>query len=175
MYRVLVTLIPLLLLGCQTMQSQDSRYRIPVGSRLVLERDLALPPFGDFLYIQAGRAVPYRSIESVEPHCIIETRTVTERVRWLHPDTFTITDVRRDSSVIGGLGPPLVARSDDSPPTQVFYRVLMTLSSSHQSEPYRMVCQADRHLATGVQLGAYLTVTEVREALGDLFRLELAP
>lgn len=54
----------------------------------------------------------------------------------------------------------------------MFYKTIFTLRSERQPGVLRLTCQSGQH-AAGIGIPRHPAVSEIREALGDLFTLEL--
>ncbi len=64
------------------------------------------------------------------------------------------------------------AFADTERPSQMFYKTIFTLRSERQPGVLRLTCQSGQH-AAGIGIPRHPAVSEIREALGDLFTLEL--
>ncbi len=182
MHRLAVTLCILsgLLGGCQTVppgSEQAEADTIPPGSRLTLTRSLQLPAHTAGVYIQGGQVLSYGRVRQYYPHCRFELRTRLDTPRSVEPETFRIDAVRRELEFVEGPDAPvrvaglsLEGLAEDGPLYEI-RSVGLYLQSERQGDVYRMIC---RHWATPPHIRE-LTIAEVREALGDLFTLQLGP
>lgn len=153
---------------------ETSYYRFPEGSRLVLNRVLEIPAHWATVRVQFGRSVPFGHVQEQEPHCIFEINTVRPEPQRVEPDTFAIIRIERDiSSIAARPGFIRAAFSfSDGSPTQMFYKTLFTLRSERQPGVRHLTCQSDQY-AAGIAIPRHLTVPEIRQALGDIFTLQL--
>lgn len=180
MKKALIFLLALGLWGCDTSRSygpETPYYRFPAGSRLVLNQALEIPANWASVRIQNGRVVPFGHVQEQLPHCIFEIDTVRETPQRVEPDSFGIVKVVRSESTLAVASSGFFfsvgnASSDFGGPAQMFYKTIFTLHSARQPGVLRMTCQSDQY-AAGVGIPRHLTVSEIRQALGDLFTLEL--
>lgn len=164
-----------MLAGCAGMPpAGDAALDIQAGDRLVLERNLQMPPFGGMLYIQQGEPVSVRDVEELEPHCILRMRTVAEDYRNVEPDVFTITTVRHSVDDFGYLPGRIYAVDDSGGISRWFYKVDLDVNSPVQPDVMRLTCQVDRYRASGLALKKRVTRAEIQDTLRGLMRLENA-
>ncbi len=166
----------LLLAGCQGMYPYDESQRafsVPSGSALVLNRALIVPAGELAIYLQNGVAyggAPNRML----PYCKFELRQRHEEPRRIEPRTFRIDRSTRHWSA--GLTPDwrlqparLLLFDFDGGPTFIIYSSFFFLSSPQQPDVLRMTCEHWGDPATDW----FLSITEIRQALGEVFTLEL--
>lgn len=166
-----------LLVACETPgdRGPDSPYfQYPGGSRLILTRPLEIPADWATVRLQFGRTVAFGHVQEQQPHCILEINTVRPVPQGVEPDNFTITRVQRSMSEIAAASGFFIrsAMAEDDRPTQMFYKIQFSLRSERQPGVLRLTCQHDQH-AAGIGIPRHLTLTEIRQALGDIFKLEL--
>lgn len=160
-------------------------YRYPAGVTLSLTRPLAIPPEAATVRLQFGRVVPSNGVQEVEPHCIFEVDTVGEREQIVVPQKFQVTDVRRGISTFAGL--PVwpfglaairVGSRDDGLPSHIYYKTEFRLRAAEaiagQPPVRNLTCQSNQ-MSAGIPIAfmRHLTLDEIRQALGDYFRLDL--
>lgn len=164
----------LMLAGCQYVPPRDIDspfFSPPAGSQLRLTRPLTIPANDAGVFIQYGK--PQYSVwqpDRYYPNCDFELYSRASHERVVEPDTFTVTrTVRGIDNVM--LAPAVVASSDtgNGAPHENYMTVLY-LHSDRQPDVFRMTCQ---HWEDPNE-GDHLTVKQIRQALGDLFILELA-
>lgn len=146
----------MLLAGCQTMQSTDPaklNFRIPAGSKLVLNRELTIPAGSAHVILQHGAPGP--AANEFEVNCRFEVRNLGPRV--IQPDAFLITS---SGSQREWVNQPSIIR---------FYKVFY-LKSERQPDIMPMTCQYWSYPL----IGRPLTIRQVQEALGDYFTFEFA-
>jgi hypothetical protein len=179
MKKALLLCCALLLWGCDTPHNygpESPYYRYPDGSRLVLNRTLEIPADWATARLQSGRVVAFGSVQEQAPHCIFEINTVRPEPQRVEPDTFAIAKVERYTSTLAARSGYFVRAGysgDGGRPTQMFYKTIFTLRSERQPGVLRLTCQSDQ-FAAGIAIPRYLTVLEIRQALGGIFTLELA-
>lgn len=168
----------LLLSACDTPRNyapDSPYYRYPAGSRLILNRELEIPAGWATARLQFGRVVAFGHVQEYEPHCIFEINTVRQEAQHVEPDTFAIVGVQRSISEIAAASGFFIRAAyafEDSRPSQLFYKTTFILRSERQPGVLRMICQSDQ-FAAGISIPRHLTVPEIRQALGNIFTLQL--
>ena len=171
----LVLTSALLLVACESQVIIDVNsqfYSVPLGSEFVLNRDISIPADNTSAYLQYGKLVASRDVDFYKPHCKFELYTISTKARVVKPDTFVvikIVDQREDVSVAApryaGLG-----FSYGDGPLHLTYSTAMYLESNIQPDVFRLDCKRWDDPA----IGEYLSINEMRDALGDYFTLKLA-
>src|SRR5688572_15183105 len=95
-----VSALALLLLGgCQAWDYEGNEnsplYQVPVGARLTLSRDIAIPAGQVSVFIQGGRVRPFAEIDKYYPHCRFELYRLQNVGRTVRPDEFEVRRVQR--------------------------------------------------------------------------------
>ena len=167
------------LAGCSSYDVRDEDsvfYAVPVGSTLVLNQQVNIRGDQVAVYVQNGELMQYDEVNFYLPNCKFEIYTMSEQPRTVQADTFKIIKVEDDiessslpkstrlAALDNALTYGLLGRS------YVFnYATLMYLNSEKQKDVYRMTCQHwedmmdDRHLS----------IRQMRQAMGDVFTLEI--
>lgn len=146
-----------LLAGCQTVATNDPakiNFRIPPGSKLVLNRELTIPAGVAHVMLQHGEVG--LAANEFDVNCRFEVRDLGPRV--IQPDSFLIT---RSGSQREWIDQPTIMR---------FYKVFH-LKSERQADIMPMTCQYWNYPF----IGRPVTIREVQEALGGYFSFEFAP
>lgn len=169
--------VTILIGACETqaVKNEDSQfYSVPLGSQFTLNRDITIPPDQTSVYLQYGKVLASGGVDFYKPHCKFELYTISTQARIVKPDTFTvirIVDRREDVStrwpVYAGLG---LSLSYGDGPIHMTYSTAMYLESDVQPDVFRMDCKR----WDDPTIGEYLSIREMRDALGDYFTLELA-
>ena len=152
-----ITLLAIpLLAGCEAMLAQkndiDSQfYTIPAGSKLILNRPLDIPAGKAHVVIQPGRSGAGTNQYAV--NCQLEVRNLGPGS--VQPDTFDISWAENTREWVS------------QPNIMRFYRVLH-LKSATQPDVLQLMCQD----WDGPLLGKYVSIPEIRAALGDVITLE---
>lgn len=178
MKNILLICLAALLWSCDTPRSygpETPYYRFPSGSQLVLNRALEIPAGWATARMQNGRVVAFGQVQEHQPHCILEINTVRTEPQRVEPDSFAIVNVQRVSSTLAVQSGFFIraAFADTDRPGQMFYKTVFTLRSERQPGVKWMTCQSDQY-AAGIAIPRHLTVTEIRQALGEIFTLELS-
>ena len=150
----LACLVPLA--GCQMMQSTDPgkiNFRIPAGSKLVLNRELTIPAGVAHVILQHGEPGP--AANEWDVNCRFEVRNLGPRV--IQPDTFLITSSSSQRDWV------------NQPSTMRFYKVFY-LRSEREPDIMPMYCQ----YWSDPLIGQPFTIRQVQEALGGYFTFEFA-
>jgi hypothetical protein len=177
MKRALLLCCAALLWSCDTPRNygpETPYYYYPDGSYLILNRVLEIPGGWATARLQSGRVVAFGSVQEHAPHCIFEINTVREVPQRIKPDSFAIAKVVRSTSTLAARSGFFIraAFADTDRPSQMFHKTIFTLQSDRQPGVLQMVCQSDQY-AAGIGIPRHLTVSEIRQALGDIFTLEL--
>lgn len=173
MIRLSAVFIALLLVSCQSVQPYDENsryYQVPVDSRLILHKQVSIDANLARAYFQYGKQINKKHIEKYQPHCYLLLSTLSENEQLIQPDTFIINKVERDFIVstdqqrYASIGMNLFDTS------LVEYVNIYHLASNSQPNVLSLNClqwsdSSDR---------LYLTIGEVRQALGQYFSLQLA-
>ena len=157
----------------QVVKDENSQfYSVSPGSTFTLNREVTIQPDNTSVYLQNGKIEPVKNIDFYKPHCKFELYTISEQARVVKPDTFVVTkivdqseDVSTKWPTYAGLG---MAFGDG--PVHLTFSTTMYLESSLQPDVFRMNCKRWDWPATG----EYLSINEMRQALGDYFTLTLA-
>lgn len=157
----------------QTVKDEDSPfYSVPLGSTFTLNLEITIQPDQTSVYLQNGKIEPVGNVDFYKPNCKFELYTISEQSRLVKPDTFVvirivdqIEDVSTKWPVYAGFG---MAHGDG--PINLTFSTTMYLDSKIQPDVYRMECKRWDWPA----IGEYLSINEMRQALGDYFTLTLA-
>lgn len=175
----------LVLAACQTSygDNENSPYFVPApGTRLILNQPLTIPPDQVAVWLQDGRVLASETVRSYYPHCKLELRQRLPQPQRVEPDEFMVTRVARSllhsvrapgpaaegAFVAVGFGFGLAG----STRVETFVTRL-DLGSARQPEVLRMTCGQWGYREDPYN-GRYVTIGEVRRALGDIFTLRLA-
>ena len=141
--------------------------RLPVGTLVVLHRDLVIPPD------QAGVFVPGTQIGDryrYDATCRLEVRTVNATFRTVVADRFTVVRVEQNwerfTRQESGLRR---VRMDDDGPALWRFATAWYLHSDRQPDVLRLVCS---QLQDSAQNPRYLTAAEIRTVLTPVVTLE---
>lgn len=167
-----------LLTGCASTQDPGPAspyFRYPEGTRLILNQTLEIQPGEASLRLQFGRIVPRNGVQEQEPHCIFEIDTVRDTVQRVEPDVFAVTRVERGvwMSALPAVGALRVGLGDSSGPTLIYYQTEFRLRSVRQPGVRSLLCQSNQNAAGIYPNMRHLTLTEIRQALGTIFTLQL--
>ncbi len=146
----------LVLAGCQSAALNDVSspyYRIRSGSTLVLHRELNIPGGQAHIRFAKGRSVGGNSGYTVS--CRFDVKNLGPQV--IHPDTFLITRVENPQEWI-------------SRPSIMQFSKIFYLKSATQPDVLDLNCEE----WNDPLMGRDISVSQVREALGEYFTLELA-
>jgi len=145
-----------LLAGCQLPGSADPDsiwFRIPPGSRLVLNQPLEIPAGRAHLMLQHGSAATVAGDFDVS--CRFEVKNLGPRT--IQPEAFVIRRVASGREWI------------NQPHTMQFYKIIH-LHSATQADILPMKCAYE----DDPRIGRPVTVTAIREALGNIFSFEFS-
>lgn len=151
--------VALFLGACQATGGRTADWTVPPGSRLVLNKALTIPAHTGYITLQGGRMVANQAIDSYYPNCDFQLRTKSGKPQTLKPGSFTITRVSMGDN-------PASGRDIRN------YYTEMRLHSEAQPQVYYLKCQ---QWSNYLESFDYVTVAEIRTALGEYFTLELKP
>lgn len=151
-------------------------FSVKQGSRLVLNRALTIPPDQVSVYVQDGEVKSQPEVDFYSPNCKFELYRISEQQRRVEPDTFNVhkvVDERIEVSIghetYAALGDAIGISAADAP--QVYnYTTVMYLDSVFQPAVFRITCQ---HWED-VFVDKYLSIEQMRQAMGGVFTLELS-
>ena len=152
---------------------EQSRFSaIPQGSRLALNQVIEFAPDRVAVHMQDGKLMEYSSMNHYLPHCKFEIYTMAEKTRQVQPDSFVITRVV-DNMELTSLRPVALAslKLAYDGPSIVTYATYIYLSSETQPDVYRMSCMHWEDIS----VRRYLSISEMRRAMGALFSLQITP
>jgi hypothetical protein len=173
-----VALLALLLTGCQFPPQHggnSTTFNVPGGSTLTLNQALTIPPHSLKIYIQNGR-LGFGPNEYY-PFCKFELRQLKDTSQVVQPGAFEIYQTRRASGLMAGI--PRRTRLaglesfdiEDGKPSPVLYSIQLFLRSATQPDVYKLSCG---HLQDPGFTARYPSLQEIREALGNVFTLQVA-
>ena len=177
--RYAILLLTLMISGCTTGKPYpvtSEYYEIPKGTKVHLLQKLTIPADVATTYLQHGKEIPKKLLRDKAPHCQLEVRTITATPQTIQPDVFTVIRTRKmeeevalsymvaSASLLHGMN------EADGGPVWLAYRTELYLESGNQPDVLRLICG---HLEIPND-AKHLTVAQMREALGDIIRLDLA-
>lgn len=152
---------------------EDSKFfSVPVGSTFTLNREITIQPHQTSVYLQNGKILLARNVDFYRPHCKFELFTISDQARVVAPDIFVVTrivDRREDVSVRWPLYASLSLTGGNGP-MHLTYSTTMYLDSKQQPDVFRMNCKQ----WDWINIGEFLSISEMRQSLGDYFTLTLA-
>ena len=173
-----------LLAACASNDVKDEDsvfYAVPKGSVLSLNQEITIAGDQVAIYVQDGQVMPYQDINKYRPNCKFEIYTMSEQPRGVQPDRFEIIRVVDDieSSEMKKsvqLASLVLPEGDNDlamwllDHSLVFnYATMMYLKSDKQTDVYRMTCQHWEAVADD----KHLSITQMRQAMGEIFTLKL--
>jgi len=183
----MVTMLALLaaglisLAGCQALREPTDpahSTRVPAGSVLTLHKRLVVTNSHDRIRFYRGAVAEDKDFlltKKYEPNCrLVMHRDLRDYDHVITPGRFAIYAVKEfdDYQILGprivASNGPLLAGDGGIMPQE--YATVMYLRSAKQTQVDRLVCG---HYQDSTE-GDYLTIEQIRSALGDIFSLELA-
>lgn len=185
----LALVLGLVLAACQTSRYEGDEsspyYAPPVGTRVILNREITIPPDQVSVMLQGGQIVRPGEVNTYYPHCKFEVRRRLDVAQTIKPGEFVVTAVRRNLLHSVDSGTQLYARASvgigmgisvgggvngDGPSVQT-YATRMDLHSDTQPDVFRLTCGQWGYPYDG----KHVSVDEMRRALGDVITLHLPP
>jgi hypothetical protein len=150
---------------------RSSAFEVPVDSKLVLHRSIDVAPGQRAAYLQQGKLLPWYHVNQYAPYCALALQASRDVAQSVSPDEFVIRNVSQ--RFLFTLAARLAHASRDRDGDGMTYEVVATvmdLHSGRQAEVRALTC-----VSWGLPQGrSYLTVEDIRRALGSYFTLELA-
>ncbi|MEW6648500.1 MAG: hypothetical protein AB1450_14975 [Pseudomonadota bacterium] len=171
----LLVLTVVVLGGCATPVLDESApgYRLPPGTAVVLQQDLAVPAGHARVFLQQGRVVAKHRLDVYRPHCNFEQRTVSDSTAVIAADRFTVTAVSEGEDFVVQrrffVYAALSLAGDDTSPSQINRYFHYTLASSQQPGVMRLTCHGGFDLPGAAQLPS---LADMRAALGEVASIE---
>jgi len=167
--------------GCASLQSpnpQSPYYAYPPGWVVRLNRPLQIEPDAATVRLQYGQIVPRNSVQEQDPFCIVEVNSVGTAAQLLQPGRFEVMRVTHSVSSITAKAAPLVnpgymkvGFGGDDSPTFLYFITEFSLRDANQPNLRSMRCAWNQMAPGNRSLMRYLTLDEIRSALGDWITL----
>lgn len=158
--------------GCHgTVRDDDAS--VPAPTRLTLNRALTFAADRSAVFMQGGKLTTFAALNAYAPHCKFELHDPAPEPRTVNPDTFAIVGLREE--IYLSQWPPgrRTQIADSSMPSYFVYATVMRLNSVQQPQAFQLTCQ---HWEPGDSATPrYLTLDEMRQALGDIATLQVTP
>jgi hypothetical protein len=169
----------LLLAGCQTDAALPRDAATGSGltvTAIRLDRPLTIPAGSATVRLQFGHTVASNATQETEPYCSFELATVRAAPQPVEPERFEVVRIERRVRDFAGM--PVMPRAfvpglfgGDDEPSQAYFITEFRLRSGPHAQARSLTCQVN---ALGLPLSGqrYLTLNEMRAALGDYFSFE---
>lgn len=146
------------LAACQPHRARtEGPQEVRNGSVLALKQNISIPTGTSFVYFQDQRMLNPESLRANYPYCRFGLDDPTNVIREIQPNVFVVTSVDYDERSAGSLG-------------EVVSATRMNLQSELGAKGYHMTCM----LPAGAGYERFITVPEVRGAVGEFFTLQPA-
>ncbi len=145
---------------------------VPAGSQLILKTPLPFRAGQTRLYLQQGLIMPPEDVDVTTPYCWLELTPAPVADVKLQPGTFTVARVNDGTTDADDSELPMPPSQDGEPPlasADVLYRTVLFVRGAQPSTLNTVTCEQ----LDDVQLGQYLSISDIRVALGALFSLDL--
>lgn len=168
-WRMLIALSVLQLLGCRAGVTTDPDYIIPnAGSLVKINKQLVVPGGQTRVFLQRGQVVTKRKLDRYYPSCNLEVWALRQSPTTIHPGSFAVIKTARAINQVVALEPVQVAglrwgRYDDDH-AMIMHTVHMWLQSAQQPNVYRLTCRSWLDVPSDAKMP---NVADMREALGD--------
>ena len=192
------TALTLTIAGCATQQYPITSpyYRIPPGTRIVLNEALIIPPNTARVYLQNGKVVSPGEKDRYQPNCWFLSWKLSETTpQEIHPDTFIVTQTQKNEDYVQNFSKMSVASATVSTevgvgvgigvgagnhgmfgpfsgdvPIATEYTTDIYIQSDTQPDIRRLACS---HW-DDVHTGEHLTVEQMQTALGKIATIQIA-
>ena len=189
MIRFVSVVLVVFVSACQTaykdgQPNEDSPYyEVPVDSKLILHRDLTIPPKTTIVYLQRGQIfLKHYQVNRWGTYCELELSRKRDVPQTIEADEFAIYKVKQErvfgdggfiqlaSRGVGFGGVAQFGRDDGGRQDYEVVATRMALRSERQPDVHALICASWEP----AQAMSYLTIREIRKTLGDIFTLQLA-
>jgi len=167
----IISSLHLLLLGCSSITTTDVSsplYTLPEGSTLELHQAISFPPHLARVFMQNGKLSAEKSIDKYHPYCEFEITTLSNDIQLIKPDQFEIYKAIDNEHEVNRyfMFASLFMSSVDGP-IILGYASEFYLRSQKQPQVRLMTCL--RWDDPGPR--RYLSLTDIRQALGNIFSI----
>ena len=178
-FRFYLPVLAVVLSACSAVDTKDQSspfYSFPAGSTLVLHQQLSIGRDQVSVYVQNGEVLAEKALDRYKPNCKFEIYTMSEQERTVQPGSFEVIKVvdEIETSMLPGqlqlasgnfmLGYGVLDKS------YIYnYATMMYLHSDVQKDVFRMTCQHWEDMMDD----RYLTLAQMRQAMGDVFSLQI--
>jgi len=186
MWRFIILSLITLISACQSayldgVPSEHSPYyQVPVDSKLILNRTIAVKPARSTVYFQRGRIMPWYDIDLYGAYCALVLERKRDVEQTIKPAEFNVHEVSNENFFTlvktdrRYFEPDAyylhVSDMDGGNSSYQVYATVMDLRSDIPSEVRRLTCAAWNH-----SLGMpSVTLEKIRQSLGDYFSFRLA-
>jgi hypothetical protein len=170
----LITALAVVSCAGQVADESSPYSRMPVGSTVVLQQDLAVPAGHARVFLQHGKVVEKRRLDVYYPHCNFEQHAVSDGTAVIKADRFRVTAVgmgedyvvQRDALIHAGWS----MAGEFGGVSMINRYVGHTLNSPSQPQVTRLTCHGGFAFP-----GEAVTpsLTDIRTALGVVATVEL--
>jgi hypothetical protein len=179
MFAVLLGVLPV---SCSYESGRDEDesshfFSVKQDSRLVQNQPLIIPPNQVAVYVQHGEVMSQPDVDFYSPNCKFELYSISEQQRRVEQDTYKVhrvLDERNEVSsghrTYAALGGAAGFSMGGDVPEVCNYATVMYLESAIQPDVFRITCQ----YWEDVFVDKYLSIEQMREAMGGVFTLELS-
>lgn len=174
MYRKAIVSLLLLtiLLGCQAQPVSERVNDVTVGFILTLHQRLAIPINTARVYLQHGKLVSAEEVSRFYPSCWFTVNKVSDGKQFIEAGVYHVTSVNHYRRPFGlgsidgvRVAGPFVGGTFDRA-SEIDFITEMRMSSDTLPHVRRFMCKI-----TDDSLGRYLTLEDIRAALGSLATL----
>jgi len=171
---LLIIICLLSILSCSLEVVKDEKsyaYSINIGSKFVLNQKIEIKPNLGRTFMQYGKIKNEKDIDIYYPHCSITVNSIQEQAQIISPTTFEIIKIVDDEEyaqnrlLFASTNLKLVSDGPLITGLVSYYY----LKSADEPDVRSLECTQWDSLYEN----NYLSISEVRQALGDVFTLEL--
>ncbi len=173
--RLILSLLLVLLLPACAPQIIDKEhsdlYTMPAGSEFVLHQAVTVRPFHTRAFIQYGQVVPESQIDDYYPHCEIELWKLSSSEQVIQPNRFKLIKVIDDEYEAQRYLSPNGFQFVDDGILDIGFASEYYVQPEQPSDVFKITCV----IWDDVYEDHYLTVAEIRQALGEVMTVVLKP
>jgi hypothetical protein len=180
-WRVTSLAASLLLAACQSAYLPDGRpnensthHEVPVGSKVVINQALTIPPYQHAIFIQNGNVSDFSGINQFDTYCAFSIHGKHDAQKHIQAGEYSVDYVYKELIFQVASAASIIntsSKNDDNGFDWEAMATIMILSSQNNSRPLRLLC-AEWGLP---QDTSNLTISGIRRSFGKVISLTIKP
>lgn len=171
----------LMLAACQAAYLPDGRpnedsihHEVSVGSRVVINQSLTIPPYQHAIFLQNGNVMHFQDLNKFDTYCALSMYGKHDAQKKIHAGEYSVESVYKELIFQVAKTKYTIktsSKNDDNGFDWEAVATIMVLSSRGDSKPLRLLC-ADWGLP---QDRSNLTISGIRKSFGTIVSLTIKP